>query len=34
MSSTFVPKELGINNDTRRLGIDIASIEIINARIE
>lgn len=28
MSSTFVPKELGINNDTRRIGVDIASIEI------
>lgn len=27
-SSTFVPKDLGINNDPRRLGIDIASIEI------
>ncbi|MBI5675437.1 MAG: SGNH/GDSL hydrolase family protein [Nitrospirae bacterium] len=28
MSSTFVPKEQGINNDTRRLGIDVASITI------
>jgi len=28
ISPTFVPKELGINNDTRRLGIDVASIEI------
>lgn len=28
ISSTFVSKELGINDDARRLGIDVASIEI------
>jgi len=28
ISSFFIPKELKINNDTRRLGIDVASIEI------
>jgi lysophospholipase L1-like esterase len=28
ISSTFIPKQLGINNDTRELGIDIVSIEI------
>ena len=28
ISSTFVPKELGINEDTRRLGIDVAHITI------
>lgn len=28
ISSTFVPKELGINNDTRKLGIDVHSITI------
>lgn len=27
-SSTFIPEKLGMNNDTRELGIDIASIEI------
>ncbi len=27
-SSTFIPEELGINNDTRVLGIDISTIEI------
>jgi hypothetical protein len=27
-SSTFIPKDLGINNDHRQLGIDVASIEI------
>lgn len=28
ISSTFIPKELGINNDPRVLGVDIASIQI------
>jgi len=28
ISSTFVPKELGINEDTRKLGIDVAHITI------
>jgi lysophospholipase L1-like esterase len=28
ISSTFIPKALGINNDPRKLGIDVAAIEI------